>query len=152
MINKCDLEKLLEPYALAPVEYPDSVDPRLKRYMRQQHKKVKKSKDIIDAWLNLVEGQIVVIYTVLSQNNISATIKHGSLEWSNKQEFPPTLKLHLWMDVEPYRIDYKGRTWYGLYWEEQPLIEQVPYGVFIPSDFLFVTYRGEEVEKVTPIK
>jgi hypothetical protein len=99
MINKCDLEKLLEPYALAPVEYPDSVDPKLKRYMRQQHKKVKKSKDIIDAWLNLVEGQIVVLYTVLNQNNIAATIKHGSLEWSNKQEFPPTLKLHLWMDV-----------------------------------------------------
>jgi hypothetical protein len=84
MSNKSYLEKLLAPYAKAPVEYPDSVNPRLKRYMRQQHKKIKKSQNLVDAWLHLVSGQLLVFYTVLSQNNIAATVKHGSLEWSNR--------------------------------------------------------------------
>lgn len=152
MINKFYLENLLAPYAKAPVEYPDAVDPVLIRYMKQQHKKIKKSPNLVDAWLLLLEGQIRVFYTILCQNKIKATVKHGTLEWSNKKEFPPTLTLHLWIDVEPYRIDYRGRTWYELNSEHQPLIEQVPYGVFIPSDFLFVSYREAGVQQVTPIK
>ncbi len=152
MINQSELEQLLAPYAKAPVEYPESVDPVLKNYMRQQHRKIKKFPNFIDAWLLLLEGQIRVIYTVLCQNNIPATVKHGSLDWSNKQEFPPSLTLHLWIDVEPYRIDYRGRNWYEFNSQHEPLIEQVPYGVFIPSDFPFVTYQFKRVEQIRPVK
>lgn len=152
MIDKSYLDNLLAPYAKAPVEYSDSLDPMFINYMKKQHNKIKKAPEFIDAWLLLVEGQIRVIYTVLCQNNIHATVKHGAFYWSNKQEFPPSLTLHLWIDVEPYRIDYRGRTWYESNSQHAPLIEQVPYGVFIPSDFPFVTYQLKSVEQIPPVK
>ena len=56
------------------------------------------------------------------------------------------LSYHLWINVEPYRIDYRGRFWYQLDFDMQHLIEQVPCGVFLPSNFPDVIYQGQAVE------
>ncbi|MBW4545936.1 MAG: hypothetical protein KME25_16030 [Symplocastrum torsivum CPER-KK1] len=152
MIDKAHLENQLTPYAKAPVYYPDSLDPIFIKYMKKQHKKIEKSSNPIDSWLYLIEGNIRVIYTVLVQNNIPAIVKHGSLDWSNKGDFPPTLTLHWWIDVDPYRIDYRGRDWYSFNPSSKPIIEQVPYGVFIPSDFPLVSYKFERVEELPPLR
>jgi hypothetical protein len=152
MIDKAYLENLLAPYAKAPVYYSNSLDPIFIKYMKKQHKKIKKSSNPIDSWLYLIEGNIRVIYTVLVQNNIPAIVKHGSLEWRNKGDFPPTLTLHFWIDIDPYRIDYRGRDWYSFNPSIKPIIEQVPYGVFIPADFPFVSYQFKEVQQIPPLK
>ena len=159
MINKSYLEELLAPYAEAPVRYPKSVPPRLIRYMKQQHKKMFQHQNkpegfgFMDSWLPMVEGQIRVLYTVLLENQMSPTVNFGVLDWSNKGEFPLILTLHYWIDVDIYRIDYRGRDWYRMAPPHpNPLIEQVPLGVFIPEDFPFVSYQVEKVVKLTPVK
>lgn len=152
MINKSTLEDLVTPYAKAPVEYPSSADPALISYMKQYHKEQEKVFSITEIWMHLEQKQIRVIYTILFNNQIAATVKFGKLEWKNQKEFPPALHFHYWIDVEPYRIDYRSRDWYRLAPEPHPLIEQVPYGVFIPDDFPFVSYQVEKVVKLTPVK
>lgn len=152
MIDKSYLEELLAPYAKAPVYYPDSLDPVIINYMKKKHKKMEKSSEPIDAWLYLMEGNTRVIYSVLIANNIPAVVKHGTLDWRNKSDFPPTLTLHWWIDVDPYRIDYRGRDWYSFNPSNESIIEQVPYGVFIPSDFPLVSYKFKRVEQVPPLR
>jgi hypothetical protein len=39
MINQSYLEKLLAPYAKAPVDYPDSLDPVIINYMKKSIKR-----------------------------------------------------------------------------------------------------------------
>lgn len=75
-----------------------------------------------------------------------------ALAWSNKENSPPTLGRHSWIDVDPYRIDYRGRNWYEFNIQHKPILEQVPYGVFIPADFPFVSYQFKEVEQIRPLK
>jgi hypothetical protein len=152
MIDKSYLEILLTPYAKAPVDYPKNLDPIFVNYMKKQHKKIEKASDFVAAWAYLMQGNLKVVYTVLVKNNIPAIIKYGSLDWRNNKDFPPTLEQHWWIDVEPYRIDYRGRDWYRFNPLNHPIIEQVPYGVFIPSDFPFVSYQFKEVENLTPLR
>ncbi len=156
MINKFYLEELLAPYAEAPVRYPKSVHPRLIRYMKQQQKKMFQHQNkpqgfgFMDSWLPMVKGQIRVLYTVLLKNQISPTVNVGILDWSNKGEYPLTLTVHYWIDIDIYRIDYRGRDWYRMLPPyPNPLIEQVPYGVFIPDEFPFVSYEFKRVEEIT---
>jgi hypothetical protein len=152
MINESYLKELLAPYAKAPVDYPDNLDPDIINYMRKKHKKIQSCPEAIDAWLHLIEANTRVIYTVLVKNNIPAVVKHGILDWKNKGDFPPTLTLHWWIDVDPYRIDYRGRDWYSFNPSNHPQIEQIPYGVFLPSDFPLVSYKFERVEELPPLK
>jgi hypothetical protein len=152
MIDKSYLENLISPYAKAPVYYQKKLDPIFIDFMKKKHKKIKKSSNPIDSWLHLMDGNIRVIYTVLVQNNIPAIVKHGILDWSNKGDFPPTLTLHWWIDVEHYRIDYRGRDWYSFNPSNKPLLEQIPYGVFLPGDFPLVSYKVERVEELPPLK
>lgn len=153
MINKSNLEEILAPYAEAPVRYPESVEPRLIRYMKQQHKKMLQCSGFMDSWLLMVKGQIRVLYTILLKNQMLPSVKFGTLDWSNNREKGLTLTLHYWIDVDIYRIDYRGRDWYRILPPyPNPLIEQVPYGVFIPKDFPWVDYEFKRVEQMTPIE
>ncbi|MBD1806179.1 hypothetical protein H6F98_12050 [Microcoleus sp. FACHB-SPT15] len=111
-----------------------------------------KCSEAFDAWLHLIEGNTRVIYTVLVKNNIPAIVKHGSLDWRNRGDVPPPLTLHWWIDVDPYRIDYRGRDWYNFNPSNKSIIEQVPYGVFLPSDFPLVSYKFERVEELPPLR
>ena len=152
MINKSTLEDLVTPYAKAPVEYPESADPTLISYMKQYQKEQENVFSITEIWMHLEQKQTRVIYTILFNNQIAAIVKFGKLEWKTKRKFPPDLDFHYWIDVEPYRIDYRGRDWYRTAPESQSIIEQVPYGVFIPEEFPLVSYQVEKVVKLTPVK
>lgn len=82
------------------------------------------------------DGLTHVIHRVLSDENIEHTIYTGQVVNTSNPEIIP---VHLWIDVDDLRIDYRAKMWLG-----DSL--NIPHGVFYPADYLSVSYEGRPTQ------
>jgi hypothetical protein len=82
------------------------------------------------------DGLTHVIHRVLSDENIEHTVYTGQV--INTFNFD-TIPIHLWIDINNIRIDYRVRMWLG----DMP---DIPYGVFYPADYPSIRYEGSPTQ------
>lgn len=83
------------------------------------------------------DGIVRLCHTVLVQHHIEHQPMIGILTKGHKEISP-----HFWIELPSGEcIDYRARMWLGN-------SEEVPHGVFQPTDFPSVNYEGEPVELV----
>lgn len=78
------------------------------------------------------DGLTHVIHRVLVDENIEHTVCTGQVIYSVNSEIIP---IHLWIDIDDLRIDYRARMWLG----DMP---DIPHGVFYPVDYPRIRYEG----------
>lgn len=142
-VTKNQLESLLSSYAEAPVRYPKTVERRLAAYIKKQHQQAEKLDSFVDMWYLFLETQMKIFCHILNKNGITGSIKYGRLVWrSYTGNFPHPLIY--WQEVGDYWVDYRARSWYTITCtanpELNPIMEQIPFGVFVPDDYPHVSY------------
>lgn len=88
------------------------------------------------------DGMTRICHTILSQHQIEHQSMIGTLQFDGQN-----IKPHLWINLPSgYKIDYRARMWLNNN-------DKVPHGVFNPSDFPDIIYRGEPVtlELLSPV-
>lgn len=82
------------------------------------------------------DGLTRVLTTVLQEHSIPHTCMAGTLTLTGTNTGAP---LHFWIDLpDGQRIDYRARMWLGI-------SPDVPHGIFNPTDFPGVTYKGHSI-------
>ena len=104
--------------------------------------KIKDLLDPYDSSQTECDGMTRICHTILTQHYVEHQPMMGTLTF-NKQHIKP----HFWIDLPSgNRIDYRARMWLNN-------SAKVPHGVFHPSDFPNVIYKGRlvELELLSPI-
>ena len=82
------------------------------------------------------DGLTNVIHRTLADERIEHTVYTGQVINTANDD---TIDVHLWIDVEELRIDYRARMWLG----NTP---DIPHGVFFSANYPTISYQGNPIE------
>lgn len=83
------------------------------------------------------DGLTRVLHTILCEQGIEHTIYVGQVYYPLKEQEAP---IQFWLDLSAeIRVDYRLQRWFGSG-------DDIPHGIFDPSDFPNVYYDGDPVE------